>query len=84
MNLTIPRQKILRVSPFLFLELCKRGLKGEVDVINPIPEDSTLIRVIQEPVFGDLCLVIHSESFPILNDGEAIPHVEKPLFEKVR
>ena len=83
MDLTTQKQKILRVSSHYFLNFCKHGFKGEVEVINPIPEDSTLIRVIHEPTYGDLSLVIHSESFPSLKDGDLIPELQKPLFNLV-
>jgi hypothetical protein len=83
-DLTTQKQKILNVSSYFFLEYCKHGFKGEIEVINPIPEDSTLIRVIHEPVFGNLCFVIHSESFPALKDGDKIPEIEQPLFNKVK
>jgi hypothetical protein len=74
------RQKILIVSTHLFISQCKHGFKGEVEVINPIPEDSYVVRTYQAGTFGDLHLVIHSESFPELKDGDEIPLLEKPKF----
>jgi hypothetical protein len=78
------KQKILKVSSYHFLNLCKHGFSGEIKVINPIPEDAYLVRVIQEPIYGNLSLVIHSELFTELKDGDIIPEIETPLFEKIR
>ena len=76
------RQKILAVHPHLFLDFHIRGFKGELEIINPIPEDAKFVRVYQDGIFGVLHIVIESESFPELKDGDEIPLIAKPMFNK--
>ncbi len=78
------KQKILKISPHIILDIYKKGLGGDViEVINPIPEDSFIVRTLQGETFGDIYVVIQSESFPVLNDGDLIPEVKRPEFSLI-
>lgn len=77
------RLKILVYPTRLFLDLMKRGFDRPVRVINPIPEDSIFVRIFQEGCFGNMHMVIASESFPELNDGDEIPRIKNPEFEVI-
>lgn len=83
MDLTTNKQKILKIHPEFILRFCKWGSDKKVEVLNPIPEDSTLIRIFQTGTYGELAMVIHSESFPSLKDGDEILEITRPEFLNV-
>jgi hypothetical protein len=62
----------------------KHGTDYPIKIINPLPEDATIIRIFQDGILDNLNIVIASESFPELKSGDIIPPIEIPLFEQVR
>lgn len=63
--------------------MCKYGSRYGVEVTHPIPEDSVFVREFQSGNYGELCLVIESESFPLLGSGDLIPEIERPMFNAI-
>lgn len=79
------RLKILQFNTHGFLMLMKHGSDYPVRVSNPLPSDTVIVRVYQENIVGDINLIIASESFPELKDGDVIPMLlTPPIFEKIR
>jgi hypothetical protein len=76
------KHAILRVSSYILLELCKNGAEKTRIVKNELPQDAKFIRAGHDQS-GDMFLVIESESFRELKDGDEIPILENPLFERV-
>ena len=79
------KYKILIVHPSIFIELCKEGLDKIRIVQNAIPNDAKYVRshLNDYTGWGNISLVIESESFDNLNDGDEIPVIKHPTFEKV-
>lgn len=83
------KHAILYVSPHTFLELCK-GLYETRNVriiANAVPEDAKFIRAFTTDDvtgWGKIGLVIESESFEEIKEGNLMPTLSNPIFEKVR
>lgn len=75
------RLKILKCNTTFFLALLKSGSRDPVKIINPLPKDATITRIFQDNMLGNLNMVIASESFPELKEGDEIPLITMPLFE---
>jgi len=78
------RQAVLRATPELLVELCKR--KGEprsvAVTLDALPDDTRFIRAGQDAT-GDLLLVVESESFQPVPINERLPELPLPVFEVV-
>lgn len=75
--------KILYVSPQFIIELCKWGAKDVEVIDNVLPADTKYIRAFTDDTtgWGRIGIVIQSDSFPKLQDGQEIPVIH-PLFNK--
>jgi hypothetical protein len=78
------KYKILSVSPHVFLEICKNGCAGVEVIKNAIPQDARYVRAYIENLngWGYVNLVLESESFSELKEGDVIPMLLHPIFEK--
>ena len=79
------KYKILKVSPFIFLDMCKYGINKIRIVKDAIPDDAKFIRAHTDDNsgWGNISLVIESELFDELKDGDLIPTIPYPTFERV-
>lgn len=80
------RVKILRVQADAFIRMQKRDPLGKpvVQLVdNPLPDDARVIRIGYDYT-GWLQFVIESQSFPDLNDGDAMPDLPAPTFRLER
>lgn len=79
------KYKILKVSPYIFIDMCKYGFDKIRIVKDSLPDDAKFIRAHVDDVtgWGNISLVIESESFDELKDGDLIPIIPYPTFEKV-
>ena len=75
------KEACLRVSIYFLLDLCKKGVNHHIKVHNPVPMDAKFLRAGHDQ-YGNLYLVLESEEFKDLQDGDIIPELQ-PLFEKV-
>jgi hypothetical protein len=75
---------ILKIHPFLFVEFCKHGADKVTVAENRIPEDAKFVRAFTEDStgWGVVSLVLESESFEDLKQGDRIPVLPDPIFEK--
>jgi len=80
------KHAILKVSPILFLEMCKHGTAAAKIVANAVPGDAKFIRATYIDTPGDnyIELIIESSSFKEISYGNTIPHLPNPVFEKVK
>lgn len=76
------RLAYLQVSAFLFLEFCKNGADRVRIVANKLPDDARFIRAGHDNL-GSLYLVLESEEFIDLKEGEEIPRLPDVMLEKV-
>jgi hypothetical protein len=76
---------ILKISPYVFINLCKKGMIKIKVLENAIPEDAHYIRGFCEESsgWGYVNLVLESESFRELNEGDEIPVLPYPMFERI-
>lgn len=76
------RLRILRISAELFLELFKQGTHPGYNVaINAIPDNTRIVNV----RFGwpeCIEMLLESEEFDPVNDGEVIPYLS-PTVERI-
>lgn len=79
------KHAVLKVSPILFIEMCKKGVDRTKVIANAIPKDSRFIRayVDDTPGYSFIGLVIESESFKEVPYGNTLPSLPNPVFEKV-
>lgn len=80
------KYKILYVHPSIILDLCKNGSEKTRVVDGKLPPDTKFIRAFTDDNtgYGRIGMVIESESFKDLKDGDLIPIVSPdPLFERV-
>lgn len=80
------KYSILKISPLIFIKFCQYGSDNIRVVENKLPEDVKFIRAYTEDHsgWGHISLVLESESFRELKDGDEIPILPYPMFEKVR
>ena len=62
----------------------KSGCPIPVAIINPLPEDATIVRIFQDDTLGTLNIVLASETFDELNEGDIIPLIQMPQFEHLQ
>lgn len=79
------KHKILIVHPQIVIDFCKEGLDKIRIVENAIPKDAKYIRCYLNDFtgWGNIGIVIESESFEELQNGDEIPVIKHPTFEKV-
>lgn len=81
------KYKILYISPLGLLEICKRGFHHVQVVANDLPQDTKYIRSFVDgdtSGWGRIGIVIESESFDELKEGDVIPVLLEPVFEKIQ
>jgi len=80
------RHKILYVSPQILIELCKGPSIAAIVVKNVLPSDTKFIRAFNEDTsgWGQIGLVLESDQFEELKEGDLIPVLPKPVFEKIQ
>lgn len=68
-----------------FIEACKNGINKVKVIENTIPKDAKFIRSFTDDLtgWGRIGIVIESESFEELKDGDVIPIHPDPQFENV-
>lgn len=73
------------VSPMIFLDFCKNGADSIRIIKNAIPNGAKYVRSFTNDSsgLGNIGLVIESESFDEVGEGELIPILPYPTFEKV-
>lgn len=79
------RYAILRISPYFFIEFFRHDkvVKAKISS-NILPEDSKFVRAFTgSDAWGYICLVIESEKFDALKEGDEIPILPYPIFERV-
>lgn len=83
-GLNMHRLKILRISPELFVELCKPGDTKIKVKHDALPPDTVFIRTFIDDSsgWGQIGLVVRSAEFEELPEGAPIPEI-KPIFEKL-
>ena len=76
---------ILKVSPYTFVEMCKYGIEQTRVVQNVVPRDAKYVRAFidDDTGWGYISLVLESPEFKDLKEGEKIPFLPNPVFEKV-
>lgn len=79
------RYKILMVHPQVFIDFCKEGLDKMRIVENAIPRDAKFVRAHLNDFtgWGNIALVIESFLFEDLKEGDEIPVIKHPTFEKI-
>jgi hypothetical protein len=79
------KYSILKISSLIFIEICKHGMDKVKVVDNALPEDAKFVRAFVDDNlgWGRISLVLESESFKDLNEGDEIPILPNPAFEKV-
>ena len=75
------RLRYLPVTADFFIDLCKGG-EFHVACQNPLPQDARIIRMGHD-MFGQLELVIESQEFGDVEEGDEIPRQPKPLFNRL-
>jgi hypothetical protein len=78
--MTFRRRKTLHVSVPIFLALFRTGRQPDYEVVDGMPKDAAVIDVKKGSAFGTyrddtICLVIESETFPELAEGDPIPEM---------
>ena len=76
------KEAYMRVSFFLLLEICKNGTDGVKIVKNALPQDAEYVRAGYDN-FGNMFVVLRSESFEDIKEGAIMPELPRPEFEKV-
>lgn len=78
------RYKILVLSPYIILEIFKHNVSSVRIIKDTIPEDADFVRAFtNDPTgWGNIGLIIESDSFDDVKEGEQIPILD-PQFEKV-
>ena len=71
----------LQLTPHIFIELCKHGVEKTLVVDNKLPEDTQFIRAGHDQ-FGNLFLVLQSDSFEEIENGGKMPMLENPVFSR--
>jgi hypothetical protein len=76
---------ILKVSPLFLVEMFKHDIPMIKLVDHALPEDTKYVRAFTDDFggWGRIGLVLESESFRELKDGEMIPVLQSPTFEKM-
>lgn len=75
------RQKILMVSPELFVHMCKQAGKRTVQIIdNPLPADARCVGVVHDWDRNCFGIVIESSEFPILGETERMDILPAVVF----
>jgi len=79
------KHKILKISPFMFLSMCKEDTINVRVVANILPKDAKFIRAYTDDYtgWGYISLIIESESFEEIKEGDVIPILPYPIFEKI-
>ena len=68
--------KILEVNSQIVADLCKKA------IINKVPKDSEVLRIHYDILTNNFEIVIQSEEFPKLKEGEEIPRLPNPIVSK--
>lgn len=78
------RYKILNIHPLFFIHISQHGTEKVRIIENSLPEDTKFIRSFTNDTsgWGSISLVIESESFEDLKEGDIIPSIPSPTFEK--
>ena len=78
------RYAILFISSYLFVEFCKHGIDALKVTANALPEDAKCVRMFTDDTIagGRLGMVLESASFKELKEGDPIPILPDPVFEK--
>jgi len=76
---------MFEVHPFIFIELCKHGWDKTRIIKNALPEDAKYVRAHTDDKsgWGAVYIVIESETFDELKEGDLIPLLPHPMFEKI-
>jgi len=79
------KQMILLVHPMILVDICKYGTEKVKIIKDAIPKDCKYIRAFtnDQSGQGNIGLVIESESFSELKEGDIIPIILSPTFEKI-
>lgn len=79
------RYKILKVHNFIFIEMCKLGTEKVRIIKDALPEDTKYVRCYtnDDSGWGAIYLVIESQTFDELKEGDPIPLIPGPIFERV-
>jgi hypothetical protein len=63
--------KLLEVSVQIVTELCKKAVE------NKLPDDASVIRTSYNPLTNNFDVIVHSEEFDEVPEGQMIPKVSK-------
>lgn len=79
------RYVILKVSPHFLVDMCRIG-ESHTKVIEGLPPDTRFVRAFTDDItgWGYISLVLESEMFNELVEGQQIPIIPYPVFEKIR
>ncbi len=77
------RVKRLLVSPEFIVDMSKNG-GVHVETTNGLPEDAKYVSQYFDPERACISIVIKSESFPEIAQGDIIPVIENPAFRTIR
>ena len=78
------KHAIVRVTAQLFIDFCKGGPARRVRVVeHALPADATFVRAGHTPD-GELCLVVHSDTFAETPEGQPLPTLRPTVFRVSR
>ncbi len=80
------KYKIVKIHTSAFIDILKHGIYNNVRVVsNALPEDAKFIRAFTNDTsgWGYISLVIESELFPEIQEGDLMEVLPYPIFEKV-
>ena len=63
--------KLLEVSAQVIAEICKRAVQ------NKLPDDASVLRTSYNPLSNNFDVIVHSEEFPEVPEGQLIPKVDE-------
>lgn len=78
-------QQILLISPYMFVDMFMQGEIHAKVVERALPKDVKFIRAFTNDTggWGNIGLVLESQEWDELKEGDLIPVLPAPMFEKI-
>jgi hypothetical protein len=76
--------KTMLISPEVIIAICQDKSKGAIVARNMLPNDAKYVRTYlnDNTGWGYIGIVIESKEFPEVKNGDPIPYLPNPIFEK--